>query len=111
MRSRNAGDLAARPDLVSRLYSTGGTRRLGASTRIGERHLRRHVIIGANSLTIKGSVYPEAHFGTWLGSPLSQKPLMLVRVPARVPDALSYAGAGILIGGPGVRGADHSRAA
>ncbi len=77
---RKARDFAAWLGLVPRQHSTGGKQRLGATTRMGERSLRRLLIIGANSVVIKRNVHKEAQPGTWLGSLLSRKPPMLVRV-------------------------------
>ena len=53
---------------------------MGATTKMGERSLRRLLIIGANSVVIKRHVHKEAQPGTWLGGLLSRKPPMLVRV-------------------------------
>mgnify|MGYP003676980167 CR=1 FL=1 len=50
---RKARDFAAWLGLVPRQHSTGGKQRLGATTRMGERSLRRLQIIGANSVIIK----------------------------------------------------------
>ena len=77
---RKARDFAAWLGLVPRQHSTGGKQRLGATTRMGERSLRRLLIIGANSVVIKRNVHKEAQPGTWLGSLLLRKPPMLVRV-------------------------------
>ena len=49
---RKARDFAAWLGLVPRQHSTGGKQRLGATTRMGERSLRRLLIIGANSVII-----------------------------------------------------------
>ncbi len=77
---RRGRDFAAWLGLVPRQHSTGGKQRLGATTKMGERSLRRLLIIGANSVIIKRSVHREAQPGTWLGGLLSRKPPMLVRV-------------------------------
>ena len=77
---RKARDFAAWLGLVPRQHSTGGKQRLGATTKMGERSLRRLLIIGANSVVIKRNVHKEAQPGTWLGSLLLRKPPMLVRV-------------------------------
>ncbi len=53
---RKARDFAAWLGLVPRQHSTGGKQRLGATTRMGERSLRRLLIIGANSVVIKRNV-------------------------------------------------------
>jgi transposase len=73
-------DFAAWLGLTPRQHSTGGKQRLGATTRMGERSLRRLLIIGANSVIIKRHVHKEAQPGTWLARMLSRKPPMLVRV-------------------------------
>lgn len=77
---RRGRDFAAWLGLVSRQHSTGGKQRLGATTKMGERSLRRLLIIGANSVIIKRNVHKEAQPGTWLAGMLSRKPPMLVRV-------------------------------
>ena len=77
---RKARDFAAWLGLVPRQHSTGGKQRLGATTRMGERSLRRLLIIGANSVIIKRHVHAAAKPGTWLGGMLTRKPPMLVRV-------------------------------
>ena len=77
---RKARDFAAWLGLVPRQHSTGGKQRLGATTRMGERSLRRLLIIGANSVIIKRHVHAAAKPGTWLGEMLTRKPPMLVRV-------------------------------
>ena len=77
---RKARDFAAWLGLVPRQHSTGGKQRLGATTRMGERSLRRLLIIGANSVIIKRHVHAAAKSGTWLGGMLTRKPPMLVRV-------------------------------
>ena len=77
---RKARDFAAWLDLVPRQHSTGGKQRLGATTNMGERSLRRLLILGANSVIIKRHVHSSARPGTWLAGMLSRKPPMLVRV-------------------------------
>ena len=77
---RKARDFAAWLGLVPRQHSTGGKQRLGATTKMGERSLRRLLIIGANSVIIKRHVHAAARLGTWLGGMLTRKPPMLVRV-------------------------------
>lgn len=77
---RRARDFAAWLGLTPRQHSTGGKQRLGATTKMGERSLRRLLIIGANSVIIKRHAHPAAGPGTWLARMLSRKPPMLVRV-------------------------------
>ena len=55
---RKACDFAAWLGLTPRQHSTGGKQRLGATTRMGERSLRRLLIIGANSVIIKRRSMP-----------------------------------------------------
>ena len=77
---RRGRDFAAWLGLTPRQHSTGGKQRLGATTKMGERSLRRLLIIGANSVVIKRGVHKETQPGTWLGGLLARKPPMLVRV-------------------------------
>ena len=77
---RRARGFAAWLGLVPRQHSTGGKQKLGATTKMGERSLRRLLIIGANSVIIKRHTHQEAQPGTWLGNLLLRKPPMLVRV-------------------------------
>jgi transposase len=77
---RSGRDFAAWVGLTPRQHSTGGKQRLGATTRMGERSLRRLLILGANSVIIKRHVHREAQPGTWLAGMLRRKPPMLVRV-------------------------------
>jgi transposase len=77
---RRGRDFAAWLGLTPRQHSTGGKQRLGATTRMGERSLRRLLIMGANSVFIKRHVHSEAQPGTWLARMLGRKPPLLVRV-------------------------------
>ena len=77
---RQARDFAAWLGLTPRQHSTGGKQRLGTTTKMGERSLRRLLILGANSVVIKRCTNPMAQQGTWLGGLLARKPGMLVRV-------------------------------
>ena len=77
---KNCRDFGAWLGLVPRQHSTGGKQRLGATTKMGERSLRRLLIIGANSVVTKRRVHTLAQAGTWLGQLLTRKPPMLVRV-------------------------------
>jgi transposase len=76
---RRGRDFAAWVGLTPRQHSTGGKQRLGATTRMGERSLRRLLIIGANSIVGWGA-RKGAAAGTWLAGMLARKPPMLVRV-------------------------------
>jgi transposase len=77
---RSARDFAAWLGLTPRQHSTGGKQRLGATTRMGERSLRRLLLLGANSVIIKRHVHATARPGTWLAGLIARKPPMLVRV-------------------------------
>lgn len=77
---RKGRDFAAWLGLTPRQHSTGGKQQLGATTKMGERSLRRLLIIGANSVIIKRHVHASARPGSWLGGMLTRKPPMLVRV-------------------------------
>lgn len=77
---RKGRDFAAWPGLTPRQRPTGGKQRLGATTKMGERSLRRLTIIGANSVIIKRHCHASAHPGTWLAGMPGRKPTMLVRV-------------------------------
>jgi len=87
---RRARDFAAWLGLVPRQHSTGGSEprrpsrdisaKCHAGQRMGERSLRRLLIIGANSVIIKRHTHASAKPGTWLGGMLSRKPPMPVRV-------------------------------
>lgn len=77
---RKARDFAAWLGLTPRQHSTGGKQRLGATTKMGERSLRRLLILGANSVIIKRHVHATARPGTWLAGMLMRKPSLLVRV-------------------------------
>ncbi len=77
---RRGRDFAAWLGLTPRQHSTGGKQRLGATTKMGERSLRRLLLLGANSVIIKRHVHAAARPGTWLASLMARKPPMLVRV-------------------------------
>jgi transposase len=66
--------------LTPRQHLIGGKQRLGATTRMGERSLRRLLIVGGNCVIIKRHVHASAKPGTWLGGMLTRKPPMLLRV-------------------------------
>lgn len=72
-------DFAAWLGLVPRQHSTGGKQRLGSTTKMRDRSLRRLLIIGANSELV-WRARKGATPGTWLAKMLAHKPPMLVRV-------------------------------
>jgi transposase len=72
-------DFAAWVGLTPLQHSTGGKQKLGTTSKMGERTLRRLLIIGASSVvqkTLRLGVSAE----TWLGRMLARKPRMLVIV-------------------------------
>ncbi|AVC52560.1 transposase [Rhizobium leguminosarum] len=71
-------DFAAWLGLVPRQHTTGGKQRLGSTTKMGERSLRRLLLMGANSVVVWRS-RKGATTGSWLAKMLAHKPPMLVR--------------------------------
>ncbi len=70
-------DFAAWLGLTPRQHSTGGKERLGAISRMGERTLRRLLIIGSSAVVLHAS-RRGAPRGSWLEQMLARKPRMLV---------------------------------
>jgi transposase len=76
---RRGRDFAAWLGLTPLQHSSGGKERLGRTSKMGERTLRRLLIIGASSAA-KAAAIKGAPIDTWLGRMLSRKPRMLVVV-------------------------------
>lgn len=76
---RKGRDFAAWLGLAPRQHSTGGKQRLGSITKMGERTIRRLLIIGASSVVLQAS-RRGAPGGSWLERMLARKPRMLVSV-------------------------------
>ncbi|VWX48296.1 IS110 family transposase [Novosphingobium sp. 9U] len=72
-------DFAAWLGLVPRQHSSGGKERLGRTTKMGERSLRRLLILGASSAAKVAARNPDKA-GAWLAGMLARKPRMLVTV-------------------------------
>ena len=72
-------DFAAWVGLTPLQRSTGGKQKLGATSKMGERTLRRLLIIGANSILLQVARH-GAPAGSWIAHMLARKPPMLVRV-------------------------------
>jgi transposase len=72
-------DFAAWLGLVPKQASTGGKQKLGAISRMGERTLRRLLIIGSSAVVLQVSKR-GAPAGSWLEGMLARKPRMLVTV-------------------------------
>jgi transposase len=75
---RRGRDFAAWVGLTPRQHSSGGKERLGRTTKMGERTLRRLLILGASSV-VKAAARSGAR-NPWLARMLSRKPRMLVTV-------------------------------
>ncbi len=76
---RRGRDFAAWVGLTPLQKSTGGKQKLGATSKMGERTLRRLLIIGA-AAAIHHAVRRGVPPTSWLGSMLARKPRMLVTV-------------------------------
>ena len=72
-------DFAAWIGLTPLQESSGGKERLGATSRMGERTLRRLLIIGASAVVRQAAARGAAPH-SWLGRMLARKPRMLVTV-------------------------------
>lgn len=72
-------DFAAWVGLTPLQHSTGGKQKLGATSKMGERTLRRLLIIGASAV-VRTAVRQGVSAETWLGRMLARKPRMLVLV-------------------------------
>jgi len=72
-------DFAAWLGLTPRQHSTGGRERLGSISKMGERTLRRLLIIGSSAVVLHAKKR-GAPAGSWLEQMLERKPRMLVTV-------------------------------
>ena len=71
-------DFAAWVGLTPLQRSTGGKQKLGATSKMGERTIRRLLIVGASAVVRQAA--RRAPDGSWLGRMLARKPRMLVTV-------------------------------
>lgn len=76
---RRGRDFAAWLGLTPRQHSSGGKEKLGRTTKMGERSLRRLLIIGASAAANAASRNPT-RANDWLSGMLARKPRMLVTV-------------------------------
>jgi len=76
---RRGRDFAAWLGLVPRQKSTGGKQILGKTSKMGQRDIRRLLIIGAMSV-VRSAVRNGAPEGSWLARMLARKPRMLVAI-------------------------------
>jgi transposase len=72
-------DFASWMGLVPRQHSTAGKPRLGRTSKMGQRDLRRLLIIGASAV-VRWAARRGAPAGSWLSNMLERKPRMLVAV-------------------------------
>ena len=72
-------DFAAWVGLTPLQRSTGGKQKLGATSKMGERTIRRLLIIGASAV-VRQAVRRGAPQGSWLARMLARKPRMLIIV-------------------------------
>jgi transposase len=76
---RTGRDFAAWLGLTPLQRSTGGKQKLGAVSKLGERTIRRLLILGASAV-IRQACLRGAPAGSWLAQMLTRKPKMLVTV-------------------------------
>ena len=76
---RKGRDFAAWLGLTPLQRSTGGKSKLGSITRMGERTLRRLLILGSAAVVLHASKRGAAR-GSWLEQLMARKPRMLVTV-------------------------------
>jgi transposase len=76
---RKGRDFAAWVGLTPSQHSTGGKQRLGRISKMGERTLRRLLIIGAAAI-VRWAVRGRGPANPWLKSMLARKPRMVVTV-------------------------------
>ncbi|MDO9713655.1 IS110 family RNA-guided transposase [Paracraurococcus lichenis] len=74
---RAGRDFAAWLGLTPMQKSTGGKQKLGAISKMGERTIRRLLILGASAV-VRWAVHRGAAPGSWLAQMLARKPRMLV---------------------------------
>ena len=72
-------DFAAWVGLTPRQYSSGGKERLGKTSKMGQRDIRRLLIIGAVAV-VRWAARKGAPVGSWLARMMERKPRMLVAV-------------------------------
>jgi len=76
---RRGRDFAAWVGLVPRQNSTGGKQRLGRTAKMGQRDIRRLLIIGAMAVVNSAARHGPPQ-GSWLAHMLARKPKMLVAI-------------------------------
>ncbi|MCE8537893.1 IS110 family transposase [Ruegeria pomeroyi] len=77
--SRRGRDFAAWLGLVPRQYSTGGRSILGKTSKMGQRDIRRLLIVGAMSV-VNAALRTGKPAEAWLGKMLEKKPRLVVAI-------------------------------
>ncbi|WP_104020531.1 IS110 family transposase [Roseovarius nitratireducens] len=72
-------DFAAWVGLTPRQHSSGGKERLGRTSKMGQRDIRRLLIVGAVAV-VRWAARKGAREGSWLARMLERKPKMLVAI-------------------------------
>ena len=72
-------DFSARLGLVPKQHSSGGKERLGRTSKMGQRDLRRPLITGAMAV-VRCAALRGGRAGSWLEMMMIRKPRMLVPV-------------------------------
>ena len=76
---RRGRDFAAWLGLVPRQHSSGGKQRLGRTSKMGQRDIRRLLIIGAMGV-IRWTIRTGPAEGSWLARMLARKPRLVVAI-------------------------------
>jgi transposase len=76
---RRGRDFAAWLGIPPLQHSTGGKQKLGRMSKMGDRTLRRLLILGASSV-VRQAVRKGAPSGSWIARMLARKPRMIVIV-------------------------------
>ena len=76
---RSGREFAASLGLVPRQNSSGGKDRLGRISKMGDRYLRKLLVVGATSV-VRRSKTSDAPAANWIRSLLDRKPTRLVTV-------------------------------
>ncbi len=77
---RKGRDFAAWTGLTPKQHSTGGKTRLGRTSKMGQRDIRRLLILGATSVIQAAERKGGAPDGSWLDRMLKRKPKLLVAI-------------------------------
>ncbi|WP_349370002.1 IS110 family transposase [Salinarimonas sp.] len=76
---RRGRDFAAWLGLTPLQHSSGGKQRLGKTSKMGQRDIRRLLITGAMAV-VRSAVRTPPPVGSWIGNMLARKPRMLVAI-------------------------------